>query len=257
MEKEPLVSIITPLYNSEKFIAETIESVIAQTYKSWEMIIVNDCSKDNGASIVKEYSKKDKRIKLFNNEKNLGGAGTRNRAIKEAKGKYLAFLDSDDIWTPLKLEKQISFMEENDFSFTFTEYEKIDEESKSLNKKVIVPKRVTYKKLLKANVIGCLTAIYNQEKLGKIYMPDVRKGQDFALWLEVLKVSKEGYGLFEVLGKYRIRDNSLSQNKLDRIKCNYLIFRKYNNLDIIQSSWCVLNNILEKVLKLRVKKIKN
>ena len=255
MEKEPLVSIITPLYNSEKFIAETIESVLAQTYTNWEMIIVNDCSKDNGSKIVKEYVEKDKRIKLFNNEKNLGGAGTRNKAIKEAKGRYLAFLDSDDNWTPLKLEKQISFMEKNNFFFTFTEYEKIDEESKSLNEKVIVPEKVTYKKLLKANVIGCLTAVYNQEKLGKIYMPDIRKGQDFALWLEVLKVSKEGYGLFETLGKYRIRQNSLSQNKWDRIKCNYLIFRKYNNLGVIQSSWYVINNILEKVLKLRIIKL--
>ena len=128
MEKEPLVSIITPLYNSEKFIAETIESVLTQTYTNWEMLIVNDCSKDNGASIVEKYSKKDKRIKLFNNEKNMGVSFTRNRAIDLSNGKYIAFLDSDDLWYKEKLKKQIRMMEEKNISLSYTAYTKMNED---------------------------------------------------------------------------------------------------------------------------------
>ncbi len=130
---EPLVSIITPLYNCEKYIEETILSVINQTYKNWEMIIVDDCSKDNGTEIVEKYQRKDNRIKLFKNEINLGGAGTRNKCIEKAKGKYIAFLDSDDLWKKEKLEKQISFMEKNNYLFSYTKYERINEEGEKLN----------------------------------------------------------------------------------------------------------------------------
>ena len=255
IQAEPLVSIITPLYNSEKFISETIESVLAQTYTNWEMLIVNDCSKDNGAKIVEEYVKKDKRIKLFNNEKNLGGAGTRNRAIKEARGKYIAFLDSDDLWKKEKLKKQIKFMENNGYSLTYSKFEQIDENSIPLGVEVVIPSKVSYKELFKADVIGCLTAIYNQEKLGKIYMPEVRMGQDFALWLEILKKINVAYGINESLALYRIRKGSLSKNKLKRIKFNWIIFRKYNNQNIMQSSWYIFNNVLDKILKLRIRRI--
>lgn len=256
LKNEPLVSIITPLYNSEKFIAETIESVLTQTYKNWEMIIVNDCSKDQGPVIVQKYLKKDSRIKLFNNEKNLGGAGTRNEAIKRATGKYIAFLDSDDLWKKEKLEKQINFMENNNYDLTYSKFERIDEESKSLYQEITIPEKVSYKQLFKADVIGCLTAIYNQEKLGKIYMPDVKMGQDFALWLKILKKINFAYGLDESLALYRIRKGSLSKNKFNRIKYNWIIFRKYNNQGVISSIWYLFNNIVDKVFELRVKKVK-
>lgn len=161
---EPLVSIITPLYNSEKYIAETIESVLAQTYSNWEMIIVDDCSKDNSTKIVEEYQKKDRRIKLYRNEINKGVSYTRNRAIDLSQGKYIAFLDSDDLWKKEKLEKQIKFMEEKNVVLSYTAYEKINEDG-SKRGEVRVPDKLDYEELLKNCLIGFLTAIYRKEEL--------------------------------------------------------------------------------------------
>ena len=242
-----LVSIITPLYNSEIFIEETIESVLKQTYKEWEMIIVNDCSKDKGMEIVKKYSEKDKRIKLFNNKINLGGAGTRNVAIKNSQGKYIAFLDSDDIWKENKLEKQIKFMEKNNYYFSYTKYERINEAGEKMNLVSIIPDKLNYKDMLKRDSIGCLTAIYNQESLGKIYMPNIRINQDYALWLEILKKTKYAYGLQENLALYRVRENSLSQKKLKQLKYFWEMYRKYNKQSILKSSWYLLNNIVDSI----------
>ncbi|OFL80821.1 MULTISPECIES: glycosyltransferase family 2 protein [Fusobacterium] len=254
-KEEPLVSIITPLYNSEKYIEETIESVLNQAYKNWEMLIVDDCSKDNGVKIVNEYVLKDKRIKLFRNKKNLGGAETRNEAIKKAKGKYIAFLDSDDLWKKEKLILQIEFMEKNDYTFTYTQYERIDEKGKRLKLLSKIPKIITYKEMLKINPIGCLTAIYNQEKLGKIYLPNIKIGQDFALWLEILKVSKLGYGLEENLANYRYRISSLSKDKKKKLFCIWEIYRKHNKQNIFNSIIYMTFNIIYSKFNLKMKKI--
>lgn len=243
-----LVSIIIPLYNSEIFIEETIESVLKQTYKEWEMIIVNDCSKDKGMKIVKKYSEKDKRIKLFNNKINLGGAGTRNVAIKNAQGKYIAFLDSDDIWKENKLEKQIKFMEKNNYDFSYTKYERINEVGEKMNLVSIIPDKLNYKDMLKRDSIGCLTAIYNQESLGKIYMPNIRVNQDYALWLEILKKTEYAYGLQENLALYRVRENSLSRKKLKQLKYFWEMYRKYNNQNLWKSSLYLFNNIVDSIL---------
>lgn len=250
-----LVSIITPLYNSEKYIEETIQSVINQTYNNWEMIIVDDCSKDNGIKIVERYQKLDKRIKLYKNEKNLGGAGTRNIAIEKAKGKYIAFLDSDDLWKKNKLERQISFMENNKYNFSYTKYERIDEKGKKLNLLSKIPQKLDYKFMLKRDPIGCLTAIYNKESLGKIFLPNIKINQDYALWLEILKKEKYAYGLMENLAFYRVRNNSLSKNKIKKIKYVYQMYRKYNNQNIFKTVWYLLNNIIDSYFNLKMEKI--
>ena len=251
---EPLVSIITPLYNCEKYIEETIQTVINQTYKNWEMIIVDDCSKDNGTKIVEKYQKLDSRIKFYKNKINLGGAGTRNKCIEKAKGKYIAFLDSDDLWKKEKLEKQIIFMEENNYLFSYTKYERISEEGKKLNLLSKIPKELNYCYMLKINPIGCLTAVYNQEKLGKIYLPEIKIGQDFALWLEVLKKSNNAYGLMENLAEYRYRKMSLSKNKKKKVLCLWKIYRKYNNQSILKSSYFILLNIIYSKFNLKMEK---
>ena len=247
MNSDELVSVITPLYNGEKFIKATIESVISQSYENWEMIIVDDCSKDTGPRIVERYIEKDNRIKLVKLSENSGGAVSRNKAIEEAKGKYIAFLDSDDLWQPEKLKKQVRFMEENDYNFTYTWYEKINEKGNLLNKIVKSKDKITYKGLLKCNQIGCLTAIYNQEKLGKIYMPLIRKRQDYALWLQILKQVDYGYCLEENLAQYRLVKDSISSNKLNLIKYNWKLFREIESMGKLRALYYLFFNILKKI----------
>lgn len=246
---QKLVSIITPLYNAEKYIKATIDSVQNQTYKIWEMIIVDDCSKDNGPEIVKEYAIKDKRIKFIKLSKNEGGAVARNRAIKEAKGRYIAFLDSDDMWNPKKLKNQIKFMEENSYDFTYTWYEKINEEGKVINEIVKSKDKIDYNKLLKSNEIGCLTAIYNQDSLGKVFMPLIRKRQDYALWLQVLKKTEYGYCLKNSLAYYRLVKESVSSDKISLIKYNWNIFRKIEKFGLRKSFFYLFFNIFYKIFK--------
>ena len=161
-----------PSGNCEKFLEETINSVINQTYHNWELLIVDDCSTDNSIEIIKSFIDKDDRIKLFENEKNSGAAASRNKALREATGKWIAFLDSDDLWTPDKLEKQIAFMTENSYKFSFTKYEHIDEESKPLNRVVTGPKKVSKHKMFCYCYLGCLTVMYDAEHVGLIQIPD-------------------------------------------------------------------------------------
>lgn len=245
-----LVSIITPLYNSEEFISETVDSVLAQSYNNWEMLIVDDCSTDKGVNIVKKYQNEDDRIKLIQLEKNSGAAVARNIAIKNANGRYIAFLDSDDLWQPKKLKRQIKFMQENDYAFTYTNYQKITESGGLIDEIVISPLKLNYKKALHANYIGCLTAIYDTKKIGKIYMPEIRKRQDYGLWLKILK-QVNGHGLNENLAYYRVRENSVSSNKLDLIKYHWKLYRDIENLSIFRSFYYILYTIILKLLKLK------
>lgn len=226
------VSIITPSHNSDNFIDKTIKSVLNQTYQNWEMIIVDDVSSDNSNIIIEEYMTKDSRIKLVKLEKNSGPAIARNRAIKEAQGRYIAFLDSDDLWTPDKLSKQISFMQENDVDLSYTGYYRIEEESGEVIDQIHIPKRVNYSELLKQNIIGCLTAIYDTEKLGKVYMPEILKRQDFGLWLSILKKIPYAYGVDEPLAYYRVRSSSVSSNKIHASKYNWTLYRDVEKLPI-------------------------
>lgn len=237
--KEKLISVIMPTYNCAKFIGETIETVIAQTYKNWELIIVDDCSKDNTNEIVDKYILKDNRIKYHRLDTNQGAAMARTKAMELANGNYMAFLDSDDLWKNDKLEKQIKFMEENNYNFTCTAYEQIDENGESLNKIIKPKEKADYNRILLDCPVGNSTVIYNIDKLGKFKVPNIRKRNDDALWLQILKNEKYIYGMNEILMKYRIRQNSISSNKIDLIKYHWQLYREIEHLSIFRSAFHV------------------
>lgn len=245
-----LVSIITPSYNSKEFIGETIESVINQTYKNWELLIVDDCSTDMTQKFLEKYVLQEKRIKLIKLEKNVGAGVARNIAIQKAQGKYIAFLDSDDLWNKEKLEKQIKFMEENKYSFTFTKFEKISEDGKKKQKIVKVPLKLTYNKNLYYNHLQTSTVIYDQEILGKFFMPKIRKRQDYGLWQSILKKTS-GYGLNENLMSYRLRKNSISSNKLELFKWQWKFYREVLELNIFQSIFYLITCVSIKIIGVR------
>lgn len=227
------VSIITPTYNCAKFIGATIESVLNQTYQNFEMIIVDDASKDNTEEVVKSF--KDKRIKYIRLSKNSGPAVARNRAMEEAKGKYMAFLDSDDLWKREKLEKQINFIKKNKYKIICSDYEQIDEEGNKLNKIIPCKKKVNYNGILLSCPVGNSTVFYDVSKLGKFKVPNIRKRNDDALWLQILKKEEYMYGQKEVLMEYRIRQNSVSSNKLSLIKYHWQLYREIEHLSVIRS----------------------
>lgn len=235
---EPLVSIITPLYNSEKYIAETIESVLDQTYSNWEMIIVDDCSRDNGIKIVEEYQKKDKRIQLYKNEINKGVSYTRNRAIDLSKGKYIAFLDSDDLWKKEKLKKQIKFMEENDVILSYTAYEKINEDGSNRGK-IMVPDKLDYKELLKNCLINCITGVYKKDFFKDIKFKETQV-EDYIFWLEMFKRVEFASGINESLAIYRVKKVSRSSNKINIVKFHWKIYRDIEKLDLLKSIYYYL-----------------
>lgn len=236
-----LVSIITANYNCENFISDTIESVLSQTYENWEMIIVDDVSSDNSVEIIKSYIKQDSRIKLIELEINSGAAVARNRAIKEAKGRYIAFLDSDDLWLPKKLELQISYMQKYCYDFTYTDYNLIDENNVQYGDTFKAKNKVSYKDLLKTCTIGCLTVIYDTKQLGKVYMPLIRKRQDYGLWLKILKEIDNAYCLPEALSIYRTRNNSISSNKIKASQYQWKIYREVENMNIFTSVYYFLH----------------
>ena len=233
--EDKLVSIIMPTYNCAKFIGKTIESVIAQTYENWELIIIDDCSKDNTEEVVSEY--KDNRIKYHRLENNSGAAVARTEAMKKASGRYMAFLDSDDLWKKDKLEKQLEFMNKNNYNFTCTEYEQIDEEGNKLNKVIKVKKRADYNRILLDCPVGNSTVMYNVEKLGKFEVPNIRKRNDDALWLQILKKEKYIYGMPDILMEYRIRSNSISSNKLSLVKYHWQLYREIEHLSVFRSAF--------------------
>ncbi|WP_242083701.1 glycosyltransferase family 2 protein [Aestuariivivens sediminis] len=229
------VSIITPSFNSGKFISKTIESVLEQTFENWEMIIVDDCSNDNSLKIIKEYCKKDARIKLIVLDKNGGSGKARNIAIKKSRGRYLAFLDSDDYWASSKLEKQIVFMQKNNCPFTYSQYYEFNNNTGNIETIVKCPSTVTYKMLLvNGGYIGCLTVIYDTTCFGKRYMPEIRKRQDWALWVKMLKEIKFAKGIQEPLAYYRTGHTSLSKNKFKLVKYNFTVFYKVLGMSYIE-----------------------
>lgn len=230
-----LVSIIMPSYNSEKFIAESIQSVKNQTYLNWELIIVDDGSTDQTLYLVNNFCKEDSRIKFTSLQKNFGAGVARNRALQEATGKYIAFLDSDDVWKPEKIQKQISFLQEKKLSFTFSFYDCISEDGIHLNKRILAPLKLTYSQLFFSNYVGNLTAIYDAEKLGKIAINKIRKRQDWIVWLTILKKTKIAQPVPESLAYYRIRKNSVSSSKILLLKYNYKVYRQFHKLNIFVS----------------------
>lgn len=248
MEK-PLVTIITPLYNAESFIERTIKSVQAQTFKDWEHIIVDDCSTDKGAEIVKKWMAEDSRIIFLKNEKNSGPAVTRNKAIEAAKGRYIAFLDSDDQWKDNKLEVQLRFMQEKEVPFSFTYYDQIDEQGGKIGVFNNIPPKVNYSTILKNNKIGCLTVIYDTEFFGKTFMPLIKKRQDYALWLKLLRRTEYAYCIPESLATYTVRTDSVSSNKFGLIKYNWRVYRNLEGYSVLKSTYylgCIIINKLRR-----------
>jgi len=234
------VSIITPTYNSENFIIITINSIISQTFTNWELLITDDCSTDSTWGIINDFAKKDTRIKVFQLKKNSGAGIARNNSIERASGRFVAFCDSDDIWIPEKLEKQIKYLQENDLPFTFSSYQKINEFGEK-GGIVTVPSILSYNNLLKTCPIGCLTAIYDTKKIGKVYMPEIRKRQDYGLWLKIFKIIDSTKSMNEVLGYYRERKNSVSSNKFKAAKYHYKVLREVALAPRIKAWYYFLN----------------
>lgn len=231
-----LVSIITPTYNSANYIEETIHSIANQTYSKWELLITDDCSTDGTWNLLKQYAAKDDRIKIFRLEKNSGPGIARNNSIKNARGRFIAFCDSDDQWKTDKLEKQVKFMLEKDIGLSYSNYIVIDEIGNRIGE-VKSPNKVTYDTMLKNNYIGCTTAMYDTEKVGKMYMPGIRKRQDWALWLAILKKIPYALGLQENLVIYRKRNNSISSNKFSLIKYTWNIYHDIEKFSIPKSAF--------------------
>ena len=249
-----LVSIITPSYNTANYIAETIQSVQAQTYENWEMIILDDCSADNTDGVVREYLS-DTRIKYLKNEKNSGAAFSRNYAISKATGKWIAFLDSDDIWLPNKLENQIDFMIKNNYKFSYTNYCEIDENSKENGVYVSGPKKITKTGMYNYCWPGCLTVMYDASFIGKIQIEDLKKNNDYAMWLKVSQKA-DCYLLDECLSKYRKRSGSISNNPYAKlIKHHYILYRKGEHMGAVHSAANTVRNLFFGVCK-KIKYVK-
>ena len=229
-----LVSIIMPSYNTGKYIAESIRSVQAQTYKNWELIIVDDCSADNTDEVVTGFQ--DERIRYFKNKINSGAAMSRNRALREAKGRWIAFLDSDDLWYSEKLEKQIEFMQKNGYAFSYTNYEEINEKSVFTGVRVTGPKHITRRGMYNYCWPGCLTVMYDTKVVGLIQIEDIKKNNDYAMWLKVCKKA-ECYLLDECLAQYRKgRSGSISTHSYTAlIKWHYKLFREAEGQDVLMS----------------------
>ncbi len=244
-----LVSIVMPAYNSGKYIKASIESVLNQTYSNWELLVVDDNSNDNTADIAKSFSENDSRIRYFKFIGNRGATEARNYAIRISRGKYISFLDSDDIWHSSKLEKHVEYMEKNQIYFSYTPYYRFTDDFKKPFALKVSDERYTYKKLLRKCNIGCLTVIYNQEKIGKINVPPLKRRNDYAIWLKALKkVNGEIYS--EPLSYYRITPNSLSNIKKYRlIRYYYKVYRYSEKYGRIRSFYYMLRFTLVHVFR--------
>lgn len=232
-----LVSVIMPTYNCGKYIADSIDSVISQTVSDWELQIVDDCSTDNTAEIVKPYLEKYSNIHYSCLPANVGPAVARTEAIRRSSGKYCAFLDSDDLWMPDKLEKQVAFMQSNGILFSCTAYRQMDALGHDLDTIIVPPHKTSYQKCIRlSNPIGNLTAMYDQEALGKFEVPPIKKRNDFALWLQILKKTPYCYGMDDVLGRYRLgRPESVSKNKLGQAQYHWQLYHDIEKHNFFRS----------------------
>lgn len=235
-----LISIIVPVYNVEKYIRETMDCVLAQTYPDWELLLVDDCGTDKTVEVIKAYmeEKGDGRIRLISQSSNQGAARTRNRGLAEARGRYIAYLDADDLWVPEKLEKELAFLKEKNAAFVFTGYEFADERGHGTGKIVRVPETLHYRQALSNTTIFTTTVMFDTEKIPKeqLEMP-VIKSEDTALWFKVLRSGYIAYGLDENLVKYRRVGKSLSSNKLEALRRIWNLYRKAEGLSVVRSAW--------------------
>ena len=253
------VSIVTPAWNSEKYIEATIKSVQAQTYTNWEMIIVDDCSTDKTVEIAQSYAQKDPRIRVILQEKNQGAGAARTKSMKAGTGRFVAYLDADDIWKPQKLEKQVSFMLKNKYAFSCTSYEVIDDNGIPKNKTITMLPKVNYVGFLTNNLLQTVGIMVDTLSIEKKYlvMPNIRRRQDAATWLQILKAGFECYGMKEVLAEYRRADNSLSSNKFKAVKGIWSLYRDIEKLSLPFSFYCFVRYAVLAVWKrLYFKKVK-
>jgi teichuronic acid biosynthesis glycosyltransferase TuaG len=238
-----MISIITPIYNDGKYIEETIRSVISQTYEDWEMIVIDDDSKDDGPELVQRIANTDSRIRLISMPENVGAARARNRGIEEACGRYIAFIDGDDVWKNEKLECQLDFMKRKKVGFSYTSYSIVSEDGVLLKRKVSIPNLLDYKGLLKNTAIGCSTVMIDKRVFGDFRMPDKRAGQDTATWLMLLRTGECAYGFDEILASYRLVKGSVSSNKFGALKRTWKTYRDFENLSLLFSIYCFIQYI--------------
>ena len=250
--QETLVSIITPLYNGEAFVAQTIDSVLTQTYTNWEMIVINDGSRDNSENIVRGYCDTDPRIKLFN-QPNAGSAAARNNGIRRAEGRYIALLDADDLWEPNFLESQLALMKEHNALLVYGAHKRIDANNNECLTPFIPPKHITYTDLLKTCSITCLTGLYDTSKYGKVYLHEEFRSlrDDYIYWLEIIKQTGDAWGNQNIIGSYRILGNSVSRNKKKVIKPQFLVYYKVEKLGLIRSLYYLAHWAINGFLKYR------
>lgn len=245
-----LVSVVTPVYNAERFIAETIESVLKQTYQNWELLLVNDCSQDSSQAIVEEYVNKDKRIRLINLKENSGAAVARNTGLEAAKGQFIAFIDSDDCWSETKLADQLDFMKSQAVHFSYTNFALVNETGETLKEAVKLPLKLTYSGLLKNTAIACSTVVIDRLHVGSFNMPLVRKGQDTATWLMLMRERNlTAYGLDKVLNYYRQVEGSISSDRVGALKRTWNTYYNLEGLSLIKASYYFGHYVLQAILR--------
>lgn len=244
-QERPLVSIITPSYNCSDTISATAESILSQTYTNWEWLISDDCSDVKTLDTLTKIASQDKRIQVFESNINGGAAIARNNSIENAKGDYIAFLDSDDLWLPNKIESQLSFMQggsnKEQIDFSFTAYQVIDETGQTTRQFVDINQTgyFVYRDMLcKQATLGCSTVMLRRNAFEDISMPLLRTGQDYGLWLKLLKTGAKAYVLAQPLTQYRIMPNSISRNKVKKAKRQWQIYRQIEKLSLLQSVYC-------------------
>ena len=228
----PQVTVVCPVYNAGHFLTDTIESVLSQTHSDLELLLIDDCSTDNSKDIIDNYASQDSRVRLVALEQNSGPAVARNVGINQASGRYIAFIDSDDVWLPAKLEVQLSELAQSGAAVCFSSYVKIAESDSSELKTVYAEPEVTYEMMLKSNYIGCSTAIFDCEKVGKVLMPNIRFRQDYGLWLRILAMGHIAVGIREPLVRYRVRSHSVSSNKLRAAFYHWKVMRSVTGVSL-------------------------
>lgn len=247
--KDDLVSVIMPAYNSEKTIRDSIDSVIAQSYGIWELLVVDDCSTDATASVVKHYEK-DRRVIYIRQKGNAGVAEARNKGISQARGRYIAFLDSDDLWMPDKLKRQLAFMKEHDCAFSYTAYRQFYEMSGKVGKLICPQYSITYRQLLRGNDIGCLTVILDRKRISLRQMKmSQERHEDYITWLNILRTGIVAYSLSEDLARYRKRNGALTSNKLKSLLWTWNVYRKSQMLSMSSSLFYISQYIIKGLFK--------
>lgn len=246
----PEVSIITPVFNGEPYLEMTLESARNQTFSDWEMLLTDDGSTDNSPAIIERYAAEDSRFRLLRNSLGKGPASARNNSIREARGSYLAFLDSDDLWHPTKLAKQLEFMKARNSSFSYTAYEHVDADGEYL-KDIAIPEEVSYEQLLKKNVIATATVMVHRERFTDLVMPDYPRAQDFALWLKLLREAGVAHGFQEKVAGYRVTPNTGNRKKVYALKYLFEIYTREEGLSPLRAFGLIVQMLIYRTAKYR------